>query len=209
MSLSYALNIIKTFYSYIKHRRYLITEVTIRKNKRKYNPWTQNRVDEMWDGLIERWWTGGWAGRVDGTMNGQWQSLCQIYVNFMQIFGPPPPPFEQYLENAKSVSSPIGLQQVYRSCLHLTVEPSFAAFSEDIILLSRGLTAPPCIHQCRYFDWFLPHSLCLILKSSSVTLKVAVSNPRIALKSTRLNCQLLLCFDTTTKQQPIFVANKK
>ena len=31
-----------------------------------------------------------------------------------------------------------------------------------------------------------------------------MSNPRIALKSTRLNC-----FDITTKQQPIFVANKK
>ena len=68
---------------------------------------------------------------------------------------------------------------MYRSCLHLTVEPSFAAFSEDITLLGRGLTAPPCIHQCWYFDWFLPHSLCLILKSSSVTLKVAVSNPRV------------------------------
>ena len=158
------------------------------------------------------YWTvvDGWMGRTGGR-NDEWTmtifmpNLCQFYANFC----PPPPPFEQYLENAKSVSSPIGLQQVYRSCLHLTVEPSFAAFSEDIILLSRGLTAPPCIHQCRYFDWFLPHSLCLILKSSSVTLKVAVSNPRIALKSTRLNCQLLLCFDTTTKHQQIFVANKK
>ena len=154
------------------------------------------------------------GGRVDGQdgWTERWMDNDNLYAKFMSIlckFLTSPPPFEQYLENAKSVSSPIGLQQVYRSCLHLTVEPSFAAFSEDIILLSRGLTAPPCIHQCRYFDWFLPHSLCLILKSSSVTLKVAVSNPRIALKSTRLNCQLLLCFDTTTKQQQIFVANKK